>query len=103
MNPTGRNIASLPNWKGIYSPLIGTKNIWKLFKNIGLFSEELYDEIYSKKPNDWDEEFALKVYEHIKNKKYFITNLGKCTQVDARLLPDRVYLQYLDLLKKKLN
>ena len=31
MNPTGKNIASRPNWKGRRSPWIGTKNIWKLF------------------------------------------------------------------------
>ncbi len=35
MNPTGRNIASSPNWKGRRSPWIGTKNIWKLFNRIG--------------------------------------------------------------------
>ena len=35
MNPTGRNIASSPNWKGRRSPGIGTKNIWKLFNRIG--------------------------------------------------------------------
>ena len=31
MNPTGRNITSNKNWKGLKSPWIGTKNIWKLF------------------------------------------------------------------------
>lgn len=103
MNPTGRNIASLPNWKGIYSPWIGTKNIWKLFKEIGLLDNELYEEIYMKKPNDWNEEFALKVYNYITNKGFFITNLGKCTQIDARPLPDSVYLKYLDLLKKEIE
>ena len=65
MNPTGRNIASLPGWKGIYSPWIGTKNIWKLFKEIGLLNDDLYSEISSKKPNDWDENFALKIYDYI--------------------------------------
>ena len=33
--------------------------------------------------------------------KYFITNLGKCTQVDARELPDSVYKEYLNLLNKE--
>ena len=103
MNPTGRNIASLPEWKGIYSPWIGTKNIWKLFKAIGLLDNELYNEIYNKKPVDWNEQFALKVYNYIKEHKYFITNLGKCTQLDARPLPDSVYLKYLDLLKKEIE
>ena len=35
--------------------------------------------------------------------KYFITNLGKCTQVDARVLPNSVYNQYLDLLCKEIE
>ena len=39
MNPTGRNIASCPQWKGRRSPWIGTKNIWKLFYKIGLLME----------------------------------------------------------------
>lgn len=48
MNPTGRNIASCPQWKGRRSPWIGTKNIWKLFYKIGLLDEEIYQEIISK-------------------------------------------------------
>ena len=43
MNPTGRNIASDPNWKGRRSPWIGTKNIWKLFYRIGLLDEKIYE------------------------------------------------------------
>lgn len=43
MNPTGRNIASDPNWKGRKSPWIGTKNIWKLFYRIGLLDEKIYE------------------------------------------------------------
>ena len=35
--------------------------------------------------------------ENVKKHKYFITNLGKCTQVDARALPDSVYIKYLHL------
>lgn len=33
----------------------------------------------------------------------FITNLGKCTQTDARPLPDEVLKKYLDLLFKEIN
>ena len=40
MNPTGRNIASIRTWKGRKSPWLGTKNIWKLFYNVNLLSEE---------------------------------------------------------------
>ena len=47
MNPTGKNIASELTWKGRRSPWIGTKNIWKMFKEVGLFDEKLYEGIYS--------------------------------------------------------
>ena len=40
MNPTGRNVASDPNWKGRRSPWIGTKNIWKLFYRISLLDKK---------------------------------------------------------------
>lgn len=103
MNPTGRNIASCPQWKGRRSPWIGTKNIWKLFYKIGLLDEEIYQGIISKKPQEWDEEFADMVYSNVEKHKYFITNLGKCTQTDARVLTNSVYSQYLDLLCKEIE
>ena len=103
MNPTGRNIASDPNWKGRRSPWIGTKNIWKLFYRIGLLDEKIYENIMAKKPQEWDEKFADLVYKNVEKHKYFITNLGKCTQVDARVLPNSVYSKYLDLLCKEIE
>ena len=103
MNPTGKNIASDPNWKGRRSPWIGTKNIWKLFYRIGLIDEEIYNDIMARKPQEWDEEFADLVYENVEKNRCFITNLGKCTQVDARVLPNSVYSQYLDLLCKEIE
>lgn len=101
MNPTLRNIASLKTWKGRKSPWIGTKNIWTLFYNIGLLDEDVYNQIKNKKAMDWTYEFADEVYECVNKHKYFITNLGKCTQVDARPLKDEVYLEYLKLLYKE--
>ena len=103
MNPTGRNIASEKNWKGIRSPWIGTKNIWKLFYQINLLDEDIYKEIQKRKPKEWDEDFALKVYEEVKNKKCFITNLGKCTQIAARPLSDSTLKEYLELLYKEIE
>lgn len=103
MNPTGKNIASNPDWKGRRSPWIGTKNIWKLFYRIGLLDEEIYNDIMLKKPQEWSEEFADIVYNNVEKHKYFITNLGKCTQIDARVLPNSVYSQYLDLLCKEIK
>lgn len=103
MNPTGKNVASLKTWTGRKSPWIGTKNIWKLFKEVGLLSENTYKDIQSKKPKDWDYEFSDYVYEELTNNKIFITNLGKCTQIDARPLSDEVLKKYLELLFKEID
>ena len=103
MNPTGKNIASDKSWKGRKSPWLGTKNIWKLFYKVDLLSEETFNKIQEKKPKDWDYAFAEKVYHEVENKNYFITNLGKCTQIDARPLPDEILGSYLELLLKEID
>lgn len=103
MNPTGRNIASAKTWKGRKSPWLATKNIWKLFYNVNLISEDTFNKIQEKKPKDWDYEFSDYVYDEIKQNKIFITNLGKCTQIDARPLPDEVLKKYLKLLFKEID
>ena len=102
MNPTGRNIASSKSWHGIKSPWIGTKNIWDLFWSLNLLDEKIYQKIKTIKGSEWTEEFAEEVYEDVINHKYFITNLGKCTQVDARGFPDAIYKKYLHLLEKEI-
>ena len=103
MNPTGRNIASSKNWKGRKSPWIGTKNIWDLFFKLNLMNEKIYKNIKKIKGSEWTEEFAEQVYDDVRRHKYFITNLGKCTQIDARELPNSVYEEYLDLLKQEIE
>lgn len=103
MNPTKRNIASSKDWKGLKSPWIGTRNIWNLFYDLKLLDEEIYNKIRIIKGNEWTEDFANEVYDNVKKHKYFITNLGKCTQVDARELPDKVYKEYLHLLEQEIE
>lgn len=103
MNPTGKNIASVKSWQGRKSPWLGTKNIWKLFYQVDLLDEEIFKEILSKKPKDWDYEFSDRVYEEVAKKRIFITNLGKCTQIDARPLTDDVLKKYLKLLYKEIQ
>lgn len=103
MNPTKRNIASSKTWKGLKSPWIGTKNIWDLFYQLKLLDENIYKKIRKIKGKEWTENFANEVYEEVKKHKYFITNLGKCTQLDARPLPDSVYKEYLHLLEKEIE
>ena len=54
------------------------------------------------KANERTETFAEKVYEEIASKKVYITNLAKCTQADARPLPDKVFKEYLVLTLEEL-
>lgn len=103
MNPTGKNIASAKTWTGRRSPWLGTKNIWKLFYNINLICDDTFKKIQEKKPKDWDYDFCNYLYNEIENNKIFITNLGKCTQIDARPLSDDVLNKYLDLLFKEID
>jgi len=43
----------------------------------------------------------VSVYKEVKEHRFFITNLGKCTQIDARPLKDEVFKEYLPLLEKE--
>lgn len=103
MNPTGKNIASNIDWNGIRAPWVGTKTIWDLFVATNIFSKDLYNEIKSKKPCDWTEEFANIVYNEVAHNNLFITNLGKCTQIDAKPISNAIYKKYLTLLEEEIS
>ena len=102
MNPTSRNIAAAAGWAGVRAPWIGTKNIWKLFYKLALLDGELYNDIQRRKPNEWDEEFAERVYGEVERRGYFVTNLAKCTQPDARALHNRVFCEYLPIFEREM-
>lgn len=103
MNPTGCNIAAEKSWTSIKSPWLGTKNVWNIFSKLNMLDEEIYAEILKRKPNEWDYDFANRVYEDITKRGIYITNLAKCTQIDARPLPNKVFKEYLYLLFKELD
>ena len=103
MNPTKRNIATSKSWKGLKVQFLGTKQVWDFISKCNLFSEELNNEIKSKRAYDWTVEFCEKVYSEVKNQRLWITNLAKCSQDDARPLPDEVFIRYKDLLKQELK
>ena len=103
MNPIARNIAADKSWEVPRAPWIGTKNIWDLFMAIKIIDEDLYHEIKNKKGREWTPDFAKKVYKNVENNKIFITNLEKCTQLDARPLPDKVFKEYLSLIEKEIG
>ncbi len=103
MNPTGRNIASSKEWKGLKSPWVGTKNVWDLFESIGVIDKEIYLKIKNIKGKEWTPSFAEEVYQNVIEHKTYITNLAKCTQIDARPLRDTIYKKYLDLFFKEIE
>ncbi len=103
MNPTGRNIASSKEWTGIKAPWIGTKNIWDLFYQLHLLDGDIYKRIKDIRGKDWTYDFASQVYLDVTKHKCYITNLGKCTQVDARPLADATLRQYLNLLEQEID
>ncbi len=103
INPTARNIATNKNWKGIRCQWLGTKQVWKFLTNCGLFDKDLNNEIQIKKAKDWTPEFCEKVYNEVKNQGIYITNLAKCTQDDARTLPNYVLEDYRKLLIEEIE
>lgn len=103
MNPTGRNITASKEWTGLKAPWIGTKNVWNLFHDINVISDDIYKEIRSKTGKEWTVEFADKVYHEVEEKKIYITNLAKCTQEDARPLKDEIFKKYLNLFFQELS
>ncbi len=103
MNPTAKNIATAKDWSGLRAQWLGVKPIWRFLTECGIFDANLYEEIKDKKPSEWTPEFCDRVYEEVANKKVWITNLAKCSQVDARPLSDEVFLQYKELLKEELK
>ena len=103
MNPTGRNISSTKNWKGIRAPWVSTKQVWDIFFQLNLLDEDLFSEIRKLKPQEWTIDFTESLYRQFERRGIYITNLAKCTQVDARPLKDSVFKEYLDLMFREIE
>ncbi len=103
MNPTGRNIAGEPSWEGLRAPWIGTKQVWGIFNDLGMLDGKIYKTIKKYKAEDWSIDFSNKVYSEIEDNSVFITNLAKCTQLDARPLNNSIFRDYLNLMYKEIE
>ena len=55
------------------------------------------------KPNERTESYSLTVYTEIADNGFYISNLAKCTQTDARPLKDSVFKEYLDLIYEEID
>lgn len=102
MNPTSKNISANPAWNGIRAPWCGTKNIWKMLYQLNLINKTVFQKTQTIKPSDWNEDFVENLYREISKQKIYITNLAKCTQIDARPLKDKVFREYLELMRQEL-
>jgi DNA polymerase len=104
MNPTARNVSSELNWNGIKAPWLGTKNVWRLLYKLGLLdNQEIVNQILAMRPEEWTIEFSENLYKEIAKKSIYITNIAKCTQENAKHLPDSVYKEYLPLMIEELS
>jgi DNA polymerase len=103
MNPTGRNVASSTSWKGLRAPWIGTKQIWSMFTELGLVTTEIFNTISTMKNTDWDYNFSESVYKNLQENSVYVTNLAKCTQIDARPLNNNVFREYLNLMYEEIQ
>ena len=95
MNPTARNFSAVSDWKGIRAPWIGTKNIWKMFFALDFLEKDIFNKIQKENRDVWNEQFAYNLYCELGKKSLYITNLAKCTQIDARALKNDVFKNYL--------
>lgn len=98
MNPTGKNVSAYPTWKGLRAPWLGTKNVWNIFYNLGFISKNNFQKVRDLKPTQWTEKFSFEIYSELSKNKVYITNLAKCTQIDARPLKDKIFRNYLDII-----
>ena len=104
MNPTAKNVSSALTWQGLKAPWLGTKNVWRLLYKLRLFNNsKLIQQIETLRPEEWTEDFANEVYNQVRSESLYITNIAKCTQNDAKHLPDSIYKEYLPLMIEELN
>lgn len=103
MNPTWKNISSSRNWKWLKAPWLWTKNTWKLFYKLWIISEDLQNQILNKKNEEWDYDFSKKVYKSIEKDNYYISNLSKATQDDAKPLNNLEFKEYIPLMLEEID
>lgn len=101
INPTSKNISSNKNWKGPRFPFIGRKRPWIEFHKVGLFNEELLNEI--KANSNWSLEFTYNILEFLKRKGLYLTNIVKNTEYNADLPKANQINLYLPIFKKEIE
>jgi len=99
INPTHRNISSRPEYSGPRIPFLGTREIWKVFVDAGLLDPTVIERIR----NGWDRNIIDTVICTIRNAGFYLTNIVKCTQPDARLPTKKTIKKKQDIFLKELE
>lgn len=103
MNPTAKNISTKKDWKGIRAGWIGLKNTWKLMYRLGVIDDKTNTFIQSLKSDGWTPEFTEKLYQQVAKNKIYLTNLARCTQSDARHVPDIVFRESREITLREIE
>ncbi len=101
INPTHANISSNKGWQGPRFPFIGTKQVWRVLHNAGLFDDALMNRINDSKP--WSVQFANEVLNHLKANSLYLTNIVKWTGHDATLPDSEKIKLFLPALEKEIE
>lgn len=103
MNPTARNLSASKSRIGLRAPRIGLKQTWKMFYILWLLEESLHEQIQKSVAEDRTYEFVDNLYQQVTQQSLFISNLAKCTQVDAKPMSDSVFKEYLPLFREEMK
>lgn len=101
INPTHANISSGQDWKGPRFPFIGTKPLWRILHQAGMFDDELMEEINNSK--NWSLEFTNTVLNFLKSKSFYFTNIVKWTGSDATLPNSEKIKLFLPILEREIE
>ncbi len=102
MNPTAKNVSAQKSWKGMRAPWLGTKNIWSLLRDLHFISEKHFKITQTLQPHEWSLSVCEDIYIELQKKGVYVTNLAKCTQLDARPLKDDVFRKYVEVMKREI-
>jgi uracil-DNA glycosylase len=103
MSPTARNLTTHKDWKGIRAPWVGISTTWNLMSKLGIIKQETFEKVKKLKKEEWSEELVLSLYEEVAKSGAYLTNLGRCTQLDARPVRDSVFRESREVTLKEIE
>ncbi len=103
INPTARNITTLPSWNYNTYPWIGTKQVWKFLYESNLISGETLAITQNTPKDKYTPAIVKRIYADIAAHKIFIAEFIKATKKDSAPLPDAAFKHALPFLLKEIK